>query len=365
MNIYLLINYIQFLTKEYIFIFLATTILFFASSTNLSGEENVFIINNTEVKGKININFSREIYLNKAFENSFKTLMKKILLTRDLKKVQNTDLNKIKNLISSFQITEESYKNNIYKANFKIYFNEFKTKEFLRDKNISFVLLEETKAVFFPVLYVNNEIKNFNENFFYKNWKILEIENEIINFVLPLDDLDDISKIVKFKSSIDNIKIDTLVNKYNVDNYIFSLIDYRKNKLNIHLKAKFNNNMVTKNLIYELDRVDNEEKLTEILKDLKVKIIDLWKEENLINLLMPLSIDLKFNHRKISELYKIENVFSGVSIIESYTLEEFNVDNSLFKIYYFGNPKKLTSELIKFGYKLSFDKGYWQVYTNE
>ena len=365
MNYYLFLNYIQILLKEYIFIFFAAIIFFFTFPTKTLSEENVFIINNTEVKGKINVNFSRDKYLDKAFLNSFETLMKKILLTRDLRKVKNTNLKKVKNLISSFQILEESYRNNKYRANIKIYFNEFKTKSFLSEKNISFVLLEETKAIFFPVLYVDNEIKNFDENFFYKNWKSLEIENEIINFILPLDDLDDISKIAKFKNSIDNIDIDDLVNKYNVNNYVFALMDYKKKKLNINLKAEFNKSMTTKNIVYELDKINNKEKLFEILKDLKLKIIDLWKEENLINLLMPLSIDLKFNHKNVNELYKIKNVLSKARIIENYSLEKFDVDNSFFKIYYFGDPKKLTSELIKFGYKLKFDQGYWQVYLNE
>jgi hypothetical protein len=365
MNKYLFLNYIQILIKEYIFIFFASTIFFFISATNVLSEENVFIINSTEVKGKIKINFSREKYLDKAFSDSFQTLMKKILLTRDLRKVQNTNLKKIKNLIGSFQILEERYSSNKYRLKIKVYFNELEIKKFLSEKNISFVLLEETKAIFFPVLYIDDKIKNFDENFFYKNWKKLEIENEIINFILPLDDLDDILKIEKFKNSIDSINVDDLVNKYNVDNYIFALIDYKKEKLNIYLKAEFNKNMITKNIIYDLDKINNNEKLIKILKDLKLKIIDMWKEENLINLLMPLSIDLKFNHKNVGELYKINNVFSKVDIIENYSLEEFDVDNSLFKIYYFGNPKKLTSELIKFGYKLNFDQGYWQVYLNE
>jgi len=46
-------------------------------------------------------------------------------------------------------------------------------------------------------------------------------------------------------------------------------------------------------------------------------------------------------------------------------LEEFNINNSLFKIYYYGNPKKLKLELSKFGYQLKDDQGFWQLYLNE
>ena len=54
-------------------------------------------------------------------------------------------------------------------------------------------------------------------------------------------------------------------------------------------------------------------------------------------------------------------LFIKLSIIENYTLEEFNINNSLFKIYYYGNPKKLRSELSKFGYMLMNNQGVWHL----
>ena len=111
--------------------------------------------------------------------------MSQILLTRDLKKINNVKLQQIKNLINSFQILEESYRKDLYKANIKIFYNENKIKNFLSQKNISFSQPENISAIFFPVLLVNKEMKNFNENFFYKQWEKTEIENELINFILP------------------------------------------------------------------------------------------------------------------------------------------------------------------------------------
>ena len=80
---------------------------------------------------------------------------------------------------------------------------------------------------------------------------------------------------------------------------------------------------------------------------------------------MPLSIKLKFKHVNIENLDKLRNVFRKISIIDNYTLEEFNINNSIFKIYYYGNPKKLRSELLKFGYLLNNNQGSWQLYLNE
>ena len=82
-----------------------------------------------EVKGAIDLNFSREKYINKAFFESFNILTSKILLSRDLSKVSNIKLKKIKNLISNFQIIDETYKSNVYKLTLKIFYNDIKTND--------------------------------------------------------------------------------------------------------------------------------------------------------------------------------------------------------------------------------------------
>ena len=365
MKNYLLLKYLITPLREYIFIFLTATIFLFITFTKSFSEENVFTINNVEVKGTVDLNFSREKYLNKAFLNSFEMLKTKILLSRDLNKINNIKLEQIKKLISSFQILEESYSKDVYKINIKILYNEVKVKKFLRQKNISFSQAESISAVFYPVLFVNGEIQNFNEIFFYKQWTKVVIENEIINFILPLEDLEDISKIIEMKNRIEELNIDTFIYQYNLENYVFALMDYQNKKLDIHLKINFNNNKISKNISYNVKNINDEQELSFILKDLKLMITDLWKEENLINLLMPLSIKLKFQHKNIKNLDELRNTFQKIGLINNYTLEEFNINNSFFKIYYYGNPKRLRTELLKFGYQLNNDQGYWGLYIND
>ena len=350
---------------KYLIVILTTFIFLFISFTKSFGEENVFTINNVKVKGPIGVNFTREKYLNRAFLNSFEILMNKILLTRDLKNIKNIKLKQIKNLITSFQIIEESYRENIYRANLKITYNEDGIKNFLGQKNISFSLPENISAVFFPIFYINDEIQSFDESFFYKEWNEVNIKNELINFILPIEDLEDISKITKMKNNIENLDIDSLVSKYNEKNYAFTLINYENKKLNIYLKTNFNNNRTSKNFFYDVQNIEDIELLNSILKEMKVQITDLWKEQNVINLLMPLSINIKFQHSKLEDLDKLRNTFYKISIIDNYNLEEFNVNNSIFKIYYYGNPKKLRSELSKFGYMLMNNQGVWHLILNE
>ena len=338
--------------------------MFFLTIKSFS-EEDVFTINDVKVKGAIDVNFSREKYINRAFLNSFDTMMNKILLISDLKKVEKLKLKEIKNLVKSFKILEESYREDTYRAELSVVYSEKRVKEFLRDKNISFSLPKNITAVFFPVFYINGEMQSLNENFFYNNWEKIKIKNELINFILPLEDLDDVSQITKMKDNLEDLDILSLVSKYGEKNYVFVLMDYGKAKLNIYLKTNFNNNTTSKNISYEVKNIQDEIILNSILKDLKLEIVDLWKEQNLINLLMPLSIKIKFKHSKLKDLDKLRKIFSKIGTIDNYSLEEFNINNSDYKIYYYGNPKKLRSELSKFGYMLMNNQGVWHLILNE
>ena len=352
-------------SRKYIFIILTVTIFSLLTSSKSFSEENVFIIDNVKVEGAIDINFSRDKYINKAFLNSFKILMSKILLARDLHKINKIELNKIKNLINSFQILEESYRNNEYKASFKIFYNDIKVVELLKQKNISFSQPKNISAVFFPVLFVNEEIQDFYDNFFYRQWMEVEIKNELINFVLPLEDLDDISRIKEKKNKIEELNVDDFVNKYDIKNYVFTLINHQNNQLNIYIKTNFNNNKTSRNITYELSNMKNELKLNDILKDLKMQITDIWKKENVINLSIPLLIRIKFQHTNLRDLDKLKNTLYKISIIDNYSLEEFSINNSFFKIYYYGNPKRLRTELLKFGYQLNNNQGHWGLYIDD
>ena len=291
--------------------------------------------------------------------------MSKVLLSRDLDKISNIKLKKIKNLINSFQILEETYQKEEYKAKFKIIYNDRKVKMFLAKNNVSFSEPKKISAIFFPVLFINDEMQSLAENYFYNHWTNIEIKNELINFILPLEDLDDVSQISKMRDKLEDLDILSLVNKYGEKNYVFVLMDYGKAKLNIYLKTNFNNNTTSKNISYEVKNIRDEIMLNSILKELKLEIMDLWKEQNLINLLMPLSINIKFKHSKLKDLDKLRKTFSKIGTIDNYSLEKFNINNSDYKIYYYGNPKKLKAELLKYGYELINNQGVWQLYLHE
>ena len=167
------------------------------------------------------------------------------------------------------------------------------------------------------------------------------------------------------KDNIRSLNITELVNKYDVPNYVFTFMNYKNEKLNVHLKINFNDSLVSKNIIYDIKNIEDKIFLNTILKDLKIKIFDIWKGENLINLLLPLTLDLKFKYKNLKELDTLKSAFNRISIINNYVLHEFNINNSFFKIYYYSGPKKLKNELEKLGYDLKNINGTWELYLND
>ena len=63
--------------RKYIFIILTATIFSLITFSKSFSEENVFIINNVKVEGAIDVNFSRDKYINKVFLKSFKIILLK------------------------------------------------------------------------------------------------------------------------------------------------------------------------------------------------------------------------------------------------------------------------------------------------
>ena len=82
-------KYLSIKSKKLIFIILSAIIFLSISISKSFSEENIFIVNDVKVEGVIDINFSRDQYIDKAFEKSFDMLISKILLTRDLDKINN------------------------------------------------------------------------------------------------------------------------------------------------------------------------------------------------------------------------------------------------------------------------------------
>ena len=82
MENYLIINNLITKTRQYIYIVLTATIFLFVNNNKSFSIENIFVIDQVQVEGKVDKNFSREKFINTAIINSFEMLKNEILLSK-------------------------------------------------------------------------------------------------------------------------------------------------------------------------------------------------------------------------------------------------------------------------------------------
>ena len=114
-------------------------IVFLFKTETVFSKNLIYDVNNVEVSGKIATNFDNKKLIELAFEKAFIIFINKTLLSNDAKRLNNTEIKIIKDLIFTYQIIENKVnekKEKLLTVNIK--FNPKKINNFLAKKNISY-----------------------------------------------------------------------------------------------------------------------------------------------------------------------------------------------------------------------------------
>ena len=124
----------KYLYHLYIF-FLILIFIFNEFSTNIVLGNN-FNISNVEVEEVYDLDFEKSKVIDKAFKESFKIMINRIVENNDRSIVKNISLKEIKGLIDNFSIIDERFINKKYISNFDVQFNKRKILNYLNNRNI-------------------------------------------------------------------------------------------------------------------------------------------------------------------------------------------------------------------------------------
>ena len=290
--------------KKYLYLFLIIFSLnSFFLSTNSAFSKNL-IIENIEISKNFDEKFDRDKVINEGFNLAFEEIVLKIVQSKDQKKIKNLSLANIKLLIENFSIKEEKFLNDKYYVSLDVEFNKRKIFNLFEQKNIFPSLPKKKKVMFLPIL-VDEEKNNlilFSENEFYMHWIDENDKKNLIEYVLPNEDLEDINLIRERYSELENYNFEEIINKYSLDSYIISLFYKNSEKIRVLSKINLNNRLVLDNQVYKNFNSQNE--LKTIIRETKIIFNDLWKKENQVNtsIKLPLIISVNLNENK-----KIEN----------------------------------------------------------
>ncbi len=346
---------------SFVIICLSTLIVVAIPTTSV--ECKIFKISDIEISEPFNVNFNKEKVINKGFLKAFKELTSSIITTKDKPKIKSTKLNEIKFLIESFEINNESFLEKQYIANFNVNFNKKKTLNFFEKKNI-FPSLKKNKDFLTILIFIDNdknEIFLYEKNPFYKNWNSINEKYFLINYILIDQDLEDIKIINDNKENLEAYKFNEIIKKYDLDDYIISIIFKNKNKLRILSKFFFDKKLKIINHIYEDIDLRDQNKLNDLIFKTKVNLEDLWKSNNLINTSIKLPINLKLNSKDTLKIVNLEREMDKIDLIYDYYVTSISNKNLNFKIIFNGSPKQFLNIMSERNIKIEIENETWKV----
>jgi len=341
--------------KQIIFI-----LVVFLKTETLLSEDNLFNVNNIQIEKKDKI--SNNKLANQAIKKGFEQLIAKILLEEDREKFSDLNFSKIKQLVSYYQITNFTYKTNDKKfVNLSITFDKDKIHDLFYQKGISYSQVIDKELFVLPLLIKDDNIFIFNNNFFYDNWNEIH-KKELIEFILPLENIEIIQNINKNKADLINLEINKLFQEYVNKNLALILIeDHKSNKKKVYIKAKINEKNISKNL--NLKKVNSESvKIYErIIIEIKRELTNLVKSENLIDVRTPSFLNARLDLKKNSNLVELNSRIKKIDLIENISVKQFNKDYMYLRIKYLGKLKKIIEQLNNKNINLIFKDNQWHV----
>ena len=347
--------------KKTVYIIFTLTFLHIISSDHSVASNHILAVEELEISKEINLEFSRNKIIDDAFKKAFYRLLSQILNSSDINTLRNVNIKEIKNLIENFKIKNEIFRDGKYYANFDVNFNKKKIKFFLEKNNLFYSNPKQISVLFLPIIIERGNLYLFNENIFYKYWLINKDQSGLINYIMPLEDIDEIIKLISSQENLENLDIIEIAKKYNTENYILSLIYLENRKLNFFSKIKFQEYKKNSNLIFYKVDIKDADSIVTMIKKVKVHLNDIWKDFNEINTSIKLSINLILNSNNADKISKFENTLTKIDDINSFSIKKFNLKKTVYEIIYNTNPNKLIKQFSIYGFEIVNAEGLWVI----
>ena len=340
------------------YLFILSILIILLKTGNVLSDNNIFNVNNIEINKKSLKN--KENLVNKAFKKGFKDLIKKLLLEEDFKKLSTSNLKQIKELISYYQIIDTDKKDDD-KILVNIFFDKDKLHNFFYQRNILYSDLENTEIMFFPLLVKDKQFFIYSENYFFENWN-KETNNELIQFNLPVENIENIQKIKQYENNIYRLNISDFFKEYNVDNLVFASIEIENNFAKIYLNTIIQGKKINKNLLVKQNDLNQINFYKKIIKITKNKTKDLIKSQNLIDVRTPSFLNVRIKLEKEDHLVKFNRRLKNIDLIDEIYVRQINKDFVLIKIKYLGKIGKIIKKLKEQNMSLIMTKeGNWEI----
>ena len=356
-----IINKFYKLLNVYIYFILFSLFIVFFSTTYSNA--NAFKVSDIKISSPFELNFEKNSVIDKGFQTSFSDLLLMITTSGDIKKIRNVSIKEIKGMIDSFTISDEKFINNEYFANLETTFNKKKILKFLAKENIFPSIPKKNKVLLFPILVEtkDNNIYLFNNNIFYDKWNDEKNSYDLLDYLLPSEDIEDLIELQKTSKDIETYDFSNLINKYDIKDSIILIIYKEGVSIRTLSKINLNNTLKIQNKNYSKIDIMNEDDFSNILKSLKQLYEDQWKKNNEINTSIKLPITISINSKKTKRIIDLERVLNSIDLVSDFNILNFNSENIMYKIIYNGTPNIFLNDMIKNNLELEMKNNIWTI----
>ena len=343
--------YIYFISYFLFIIFFSTTFLY----------ANTFKVSDIKISEPFVVNFNKSKAIDNGFRSAFINLISMITTSDDRDKINNTSLKALKAMIDSFTISNERFIDNEYFAKLEVSFNKKKTLLFLETKNIFPSMPIRNKVLLVPILVdlKSNNINLFTENIFYQQWNSRIQNYHLLDYLLPSEDLEDLMIIQKNYDSIEDYDFNDLIKKYDLKDYIITIIFKNESEIKVLSKINLNNSFKVDNQTFKKTNLNNKENLEIIVDKLKNTYENNWKKNNQINTSIKLPLTILINSREHHKIQALEKTLNSLDLISSFYILKFDNENTFYRIIYNGSPKKFLNDIKKKNFDLVVENNIW------
>jgi len=201
----------------------------------------------------------------------------------------------------------------------------------------------------------------FTNNVFYEKWNKNNERFYLLNYLLPSEDLEDVNLLSQNSKSIEDYDFKEIIKKYDLNDFIITIIYKNNNDLKILSKIQLNQFFKIDNQAYENIELSNEKDLELVLTNLKISYENYWKNINQINTSIKLPLTISINATQHKKIQIFENGLNELDLVSNFEILRLNNNNIYFKIIYNGSPNKFISEIKIKGIEINTQNQIWEV----
>ena len=348
-----------YIKRLYIFFSTLALIIFFFSTEVVKAKS--FEINDIEISQPFEINFDKNKVIDLGFKKAFFELVYSLIKSPDFKKIDNIGLNEIKSMIETFSIKEEKFIDQKYYVNLGVSFNKKKIFRYLEKKNIFPSRILREQFLFIPIIINENEdsLSIFSDNPIYMNWNKTNKRYQLINYLLPSEDLEDLNLVKEKLDVIETYDFKDITKKYILNNSIICLIFIGNNEVRILTKIYNDKNEIIKNNTFKNTDIYSEIDLDSLINNLKNLFEDTWKKLNEINTSIKVPITIKIKNYDLKKSNNFEIFLNEIDMVSDYSIQKFDKEFVFYEVLFNGTVQNFINIMKNKNYNLNTQKKIW------